>query len=85
MKYYAYIGKGQKKHKSPALELTETKQEVIAEDSSDELEPPPTELKKSPTRQKMQADSPKGDKITPMKQLFKQKVQEIMNMSQEVL
>lgn len=33
----------------------------------------------------MQADSPKGDKITPMKQLFKQKVQEIMNMSQEVL
>ena len=50
MKYYAYIGKGQKKQKSPALELTEAKQEVIAEGSSDELEQTVTELKKSPTK-----------------------------------
>lgn len=56
---------------------------MIAEDTSDELEHLGTsELRKSPT--KVTAESPKGDKITPMKQLFKQKVQEIMNMSQEV-
>ncbi len=35
MKYYAYIGKGSKKHRSPTVDMNETKQEVIIEGLDD--------------------------------------------------